>query len=110
MIDQQGQKVHTPSPWVWLDRGDHHDLVHFLPGETFANGEPAYVRVHSDGSAGGEYGPDVDVNGPDGRLLAAAPDLLAACEDMLHDLRQRAMPSPSCVHKVQDAVAKAKGG
>ena len=72
---------HTPGPWEWHDRGyDVFDLVHFVPGETFQNGEPRYIRVHSDGSAGGEYSADIDPDGPDGLLIQAAPDLLAACK------------------------------
>lgn len=69
---------HTPGPWVWLDRGDWHELVHFVPGEWFPNATQRYIRVHSDGSAGGEYSPDIQHDGPDGRLIAASPALLAA--------------------------------
>ncbi len=67
----------TPGPWEWAAIYAHgvHALVRWLPGETFPNGDPRYVQVHSDGSAGGEYGPDIDVTGPDARLIAMTPDL-----------------------------------
>lgn len=43
----------------------------------------------------------------DARLIAAAPELLAACEAML---KRFGMHSDGCVKLAADAVAKAKGG
>lgn len=77
---------HTPGPWVWkkcdwwTKEGGYADLVSYVPGETFPSGSPKYFNIIDDGSAGGEYSPTIDVDGPDAALIAAAPDLLAACE------------------------------
>lgn len=45
------------------------------------------------------------------RLIAAAPDLLEACEIMLaaYDTKGQAFPSAGENHAVRQAVAKAKG-
>lgn len=64
-----GNAKMTPPPWVWIKRGNYHELIG-------GNG----VVVISDGSASGEYKPDIDVKGPDGRLIAEAPIMLAALE------------------------------
>jgi len=57
--------AHTPGDWRW----EWSDCAWYLRG-------PGGETVLSDGSAGGEYPPDIDVNGPDAKLIAAAPDLL----------------------------------
>lgn len=60
----------TPGPWRWVHvDGEFHSLV-----------GPDGAEVHSDGSAGGEYRPDIDVLGPDAQLIAAAPELADALE------------------------------
>lgn len=63
---------HTPGPWRWKWLGSASRLLG--PNEEW---------IHSDGSAGGEYSPDIDVDGPNARLIAASPDLLEALERML---------------------------
>jgi hypothetical protein len=35
------------------------------------------MKVHDDGSAGGEYSPSIDVAGEDAAIIAMAPDLAA---------------------------------
>jgi hypothetical protein len=35
------------------------------------------MKVHDDGSAGGEYSPSIDADGEDATLIAMAPDLAA---------------------------------
>lgn len=69
----------TPGPWEWVDAhsGGYHHLIRWVAGETFPNGDQRYEMVHSDGSACGEYGADIDVDGADARLIAMAPDLAA---------------------------------
>jgi len=62
----------TPGPWAWrqTEGVDWHGLF-----------GPAGM-VHSDGSACGEYGADIDVRGPDAAFIASAradvPDFAAA--------------------------------
>lgn len=88
---------HMPGPWEWVKRKYYSDLVG-------ANG----VIVISDGSAGGEYRPDLDVTGPDARLIAAAPDLLEAIEVALIYLEDGA--PKTAADRLRAAIAKATGG
>lgn len=70
--------THTPGPWRWENEG-------YYSGLKGPNGE----WICDDGSAGGEYGQQIDPDSADGKLIAAAPDLLAACidaRDALHSL------------------------
>lgn len=72
----------TPGPWQWVS--GNHSYYHFLKS---AGG----TYIHSDGSACGEYSPDIDVNGPDAKLIAAAPELLEALRqlrDYVEDIRR----------------------
>jgi hypothetical protein len=82
----------TPEPWVWReDEWGSHNLVHWVEGETFASGAPRYIEVHSDGSANGEYGPSIDVDGPEAALIALAPTLarrVIAAEKLVDALRE----------------------
>jgi hypothetical protein len=55
----------SPAPWQWrkpYEYADWHNLYS-------ADGS----RVHSDGSAGGEYSADIDVDDVDAAFIAAAP-------------------------------------
>ena len=97
--------AHTPGPWHWEHiNGDYHYLQN----------ESGQI-VHTDGSAGGEYGPDIDVYGDDARLIAAAPDLLKACEASLNALRsyQYGNSSPDLAEEIANyltaVIGKAKG-
>ena len=102
---------HTPGPWEWQDRaGYYHDLVATKTGRV----------VHSDGSAYGEYDADIDVKGPDARLIAAAPELLEACEALLQINNEREpftyagmwewkKRKYEAEQKARTAIAKARG-
>lgn len=60
--------LHTPGPWKWVQlefSGYYHEL-HDQFGSVICD----------DGSAQGEYSAQIDVNGANARLIAAAPDLL----------------------------------
>ena len=59
----------APGPWRWVDEGGWWTLR-----------SPDGTIVCDDGSAGCEYCQAIDPCGPDARLIASAPDLLAACE------------------------------
>lgn len=63
---------HTPGPWKW-----EFEYQYWLL--TGANGDV----IADDGSAGGEYPPVIESTSPNAMLIAAAPDLLAACEAMI---------------------------
>ncbi len=101
----------TPGPWVWLKSysGDYAELVHYVPNETFPNGQPKYVRVLDDGSAGGEYSNSIDPDGPDGMLVQAAPDLYAACQLMVDAITKPGTGPMTAFKAAKDAIAKADG-
>lgn len=68
----------TPGPWKWRKR---HGVSSYLANESESNdGSPIII---DDGSACGEYLAVIDVNGHDAKLIAAAPELLDALQDML---------------------------
>lgn len=64
----------TPGQWRWV-KGYAEAYV------LRSDSQSDYEYVIDDGSAAGEYSPTIDVNGADARLIAAAPDLLAALQD-----------------------------
>lgn len=106
----------TPGPWHWHACGGYHVLCNDTTAE---QGEYPKGQIHSDGSACGEYSPDIDVNGPDAHLIAAAPDLYEASEKALSALRQyrhffaqRGMDYPAGVDVEECVIAaltKARG-
>lgn len=92
----------TQGPWKWHKR--KHSNTHFLANESETNDDFAII---DDGSAYGEYGAVIDVNGGNAKLIAAAPELLEALiklvdivDDMVHG------PSTDAAHA---AINKAIG-
>lgn len=87
---------HTPGPWIIVDtqRGD------------------AIVNALIDESGAAMYGPIVD-GGIDteanARLIAAAPELLAACEAVIEEqsIGMYGAISNECIAQLRAAVAKA---
>lgn len=61
----------TQAPWKWHKR--KHSGTYFLANESETDD---FHMIIDDGSAYGEYGPSIDVNGEDAQLIAAAPELL----------------------------------
>lgn len=76
---------HTPGPWVWkhYENLDCYRLVAIGDYGFHPNGDKVEPQIHSDGSACGEYGADIDVHGPDALLIAAAPTMLKALQDIV---------------------------
>ena len=91
---------HAPGPWRW-------DGSYLLAADS--------TIVCDDGSAAGEYNREIDPDGPNGKLIAAAPDLLAVMERCIAVLSTLETPgcirsgSPSLVKDCRAVVAKAKG-
>jgi len=97
---------HTPQPWM-LAHSDVDEDCRIVCNDTFGC---IAVLEHNP-----EFGIDADANGP---VIAAAPDLLEACEEVLawEAAAGSARPTPeiasryfATMKKVVGAVAKARG-
>jgi hypothetical protein len=86
--------MHTPGPWN-------------ISGTDTRTGAPAMVSGKGDAAICDLYrrNPDNEANA---RLIAAAPELLAALERLMAS-QLGAIP-PNVVHEVVTAIAKATGG
>jgi hypothetical protein len=72
----------TAPPWRWVQKdGDYHVLTNS------ADDSQPYPQIHSDGSAGGEYSPDIDVRSADGQIIPAARNALPGLLSELRLLR-----------------------
>lgn len=92
----------------------------FDPCRTKISPEPWNLAINS-GRTEIEAGPDAETiailtldhdqvtNAGNARLIAAAPDLLAACERALDEMDGRPR-GPGAIHQLRAAIAKAKGG
>lgn len=101
---------HTPGPWkTGRDMAGHPAVLPDRHGETLPDGF-AYCPV-SICRVGEGYGRPEDEAAANARLLAAAPDLLAACRLFLAVLGDNpADPRFHALHDaVRDAVARAEG-
>jgi hypothetical protein len=86
---------HTPKPWFY-------DFGYIRPRKAFSNLEnPAIAEVF-------DIGPDIngDENGP---LIAAAPDMLEACEAAFNNLKPAYPKNHLVMVKLAAAIKKAKG-
>ena len=87
---------HTPGPWKW-DEENHRITAKGPTGDfsvlhSYADyGDPSYIEVDDD----------------DARLMATAPELVAACELSLDVLKNKNCPW-TC-GELEKAIAKAKG-
>jgi len=81
---------HTPGPWVWAER--HHGLYGAGPNNAVLDWFP-YEGMHLIANA--------EANA---RLIAAAPDLLKACQQALYALKGREHDG-----FLRDAIFKATG-
>jgi hypothetical protein len=93
---------HTPGPWRWVPEPDYswqyQDLMS-ASGEVVLSGEEA---------------PDpsgIEINHANARLIAAAPELLEACETLatLLDTDDWIATGRLAVKQAQAAIAKARG-
>ena len=96
---------HTPGPWVWMQEyGAYWVLAH----ENLYKISGQYVL---DNGAGDGLDSNIDVNGPDARLIAAAPDLLEALRAMVEmmDCGDESGAGSEWHTKARAAIAKATG-
>lgn len=94
-------KKHTPGPWKWVE-------LEFC-GKYHALQDQSGVVICDDGSASGEYSPEIDVNGANARLIAAAPELLEALEYMLETCPGIDNAGDEARKQARSAIAKARG-
>ena len=88
----------TPGPWFWQDDGSGYSWLGPV-------GCGPLEAVHHDGSAWGEYSADIDVEGFDAKLIAAAPELLS----VLQKIVESGHILPHLKIESQWAIAKAMG-
>jgi hypothetical protein len=97
-----GQAKHTPGPW------------HLQSQESYdGRATYHYLRVFDDNLnaiCSEEYGARNDGGRANMHLIAAAPDLLEALEDVIGSLNNRLINMDAAQEKAQAAIAKAKGG
>ena len=96
---------HTPGPWTVIDTEAH--SVRTLNWRTIGPNvvRPAYFM--DIGSGFPLVG--VRIKKDDANLIAAAPDLLAACQEALQQLNAEGLDRmPAAIH-ARAAIAKAKG-
>jgi hypothetical protein len=106
------KQKHTPGPWRWHG----HYLMQDVPGIDNPYSTPAGYPIADDGSAGDEYSPTIDTDGPNARLIAAAPELLAslktlvdAVEDHDNPVDQGLAAHHDSMQAARAAIAKAEG-
>lgn len=94
------QATHTPGPWTVVRNGDSNALIRYSDGEN-----ASYIAQCNDLQLCPEHG-TVEANA---RLIAAAPDLLAALEELLADKYLADPINADRMANARAAIAKAKG-
>ena len=92
--------AHTPGPWI----------IYWRQGKSEMKGGPGSVQAVSGGKIARVFArtEDEGAQGANARLIAAAPDLLAALEAMMFDCPD-SYPVYAAVKRARAAIAKARG-
>lgn len=88
--------AHTPGPWS------------YWPGVAYAQGVVTRDRTAGHVAVPVEM-PEDGVMIANAHLIAAAPDLLAACERIHQELLDGELPSAEALDMIEAAIAKARG-
>ena len=96
---------HTKGPWTW--NGGY--LVSYIPDKFSAGGYQDFEIIADDGSAHGEYSATLDPDSANARLIAAAPELLEALENLLAVHEGEGGTKYHAGDIARAAIAKAKG-
>ena len=105
MEEQRVKHTHTPGPWE--GDAEYPDRL-FVPdyGRIWINGydsEGAPIHI------GYVDGPRTVERMANARVIAAAPELLEACESLLRFAERDRLPTDVAVNAARTAIAKAKG-
>lgn len=98
----------TPGPWEWKmpPWGDRKWLVPASKDLEALPVDPDYRPILDSDPSGGEYFPAIDPESPDGRLIAAAPDLLETLKSVLADAQSI---DAELWEQAWNAIAKTEG-
>lgn len=102
---------HTPGPWKWIDTEFYGDPLEG-PNKNCLVGPPSdpdckpYATDSSDHVVYFETPIENEANA---RLIAAAPELLEACEQIYHDAKIHGVLESNCLDRVLMAIKKARG-
>lgn len=92
--------AHTPGPWFLQDDGRINAMT---PDEV--GGKPTVPEMHTIVSC---HGPEF-VRKPNARLIAASPELLAACKGLLGAVEGWIANPEDRINQARAAIAKAEG-
>lgn len=91
------KQAHTPGPWEWTHDAEPYSSQWTLsPGVLMVDGQ--------DGTPGGD-----EIDRANARLIAAAPELLDACDFALSILEALGNGSGDAANACRAAIAKAEG-
>ena len=97
---------HTPGPWGYHEFGIQLGKGRFyIDQQNGIHGIAAIIPLETASAA---LSPEE--HEANARLIAAAPDLLAACEEMLAAIDHEYSVNPRNFPKAREAIRKAKGG
>lgn len=95
---------HTPGPWRW-DKGVDDDPTRCFVTQGI-QGQPEYVIAEIQNGAPGDC---LETEEANARLIAAAPDLLAACKEFVRKCECGEAKSVRSYAQMAAAIAKAEG-
>lgn len=97
--------AHTPGPWKWWTSCSFRRLSSEATGR---DGDVLHAVIQRGDGHPDVHFPNGGANGPDARLIAAAPDLLAALNALVFVAERELADPEDCgaLHAAKDAIAK----
>ena len=108
------EQKHTPGPWALAPYSDCDEVINVVAGYKDIGGGQSQAHWIAECEAGVDFGDDAEAiiatNEANARLIAAAPDLLAALKDIIEGVDECWMfDNPGSVDRAQAAIDKAEG-